>query len=142
MSEYTSYTGGPETPQAQGPVDIMQPLRGASFGDAVQRFFKKYAVFSGRASRSEFWYWALAAFIIGVILSALRSVSGVFWIIDILWNLAVLVPSFALGARRLHDTGKSGWWQLLAIIPVIGWIILIVWYATAPTPAGEKYNVA
>lgn len=142
MTEYTPYTGGPEMTQAQGPVDLMQPLRGASFGDAVRRFFKKYAVFSGRASRSEFWYWELAAVIISVVFSVLRSISGVFLVLEVLWSLAVLVPSLALGARRLHDTGKSGWWQLLLFLPVIGWIILIVWYATAPTPAGEKYNVA
>ncbi|MGH3508641.1 MAG: DUF805 domain-containing protein [Nocardioidaceae bacterium] len=136
---YPSYPVGPEpTPE---PVGLSQPLRGASLAEAVQRFFKKYAVFAGRASRSEFWYWELAAFIVSIVFSVLRQVSGAFLVLELLWTLAIIVPTFALGARRLHDIGKSGWWQLLALIPIVGWIIVIVWFATGPKPQGDQYNV-
>lgn len=136
---YEPYPVGPETPR--GPVPLSQPLRGASFGDAIQRFFTKYAVFTGRASRSEFWYWVLAAFIVSVVFSLLRSVSGAFAILELLWGLATLVPGLALNARRLHDIGKSGWWQLIGIIPIIGWILVIIWFSTAPKPEGSRYDV-
>lgn len=137
---YTPYEPGPESPQAA--VSLSQPLRGASFGEAVQRFFKKYSVFTGRASRSEFWYWELAAVIVGIVFGVLRAISGVFLILELLWALAVIVPTLALGARRLHDTGRSGWWQLIGIIPIVGWILLIVWFATPPTSTGDQYDGA
>jgi uncharacterized membrane protein YhaH (DUF805 family) len=137
---YTPYDGGAETPQA--PVGLSQPLRGASFADAVQRFFKKYNVFTGRASRSEFWYWELAGLIVGIVFAVLRAVSGIFVVLEIIWGLAIIVPSVALAARRLHDIGRSGWWQLIGIIPVIGWILVIVWAATPPKPEGDRFDVA
>lgn len=136
---YEPFPRGPETPP--GPVALSQPLRGASLPEAAQRFFQKYAVFSGRASRSEFWYWELTAFIVGVVLSLLRQVSGVFFVIELLWSLAIIVPTIALAARRLHDIGRSGWWQLIGLIPIVGWIIVIVWFATGPKPAGDHYDV-
>ncbi|MCL2780748.1 MAG: DUF805 domain-containing protein [Actinomycetia bacterium] len=120
---------------------LSQPLRGASMGQAIQRFFKKYAVFTGRASRSEFWYWYLAGMIVSVVLSALDRVSIVFVIIALVWAVAIIVPELALSVRRLHDTGRSGWWLFLGLIPLVGAIILIVWWATAPRPQGDAYNV-
>lgn len=84
---------------------------------------KKFAEFEGRASRREFWMFVLAnillSIIIGLFGKALLS----------LYHLLVLVPSLAVGARRLHDTGRSGWWQLLYFVPVIGWIVLIIFFA-------------
>jgi len=110
--------------------------------DAFTRFWKKYATFTGRASRSEFWWVELVNFVITVVLDVLARGAGFFAVIGYLYGLAIIVPSLALGARRLHDIGKSGWWQLIAIIPIVGWIILIVWQATAPRPEGAKYDVA
>lgn len=94
------------------------------FVTAIKTVFGKYAVFNGRALRSEFWYFQLFVVIVQVVLNAiLPPLAGVF-------GLVVLLPGFAVGARRLHDIGRSGWWQLLWVVPVIGVIVLIVWWAT------------
>ena len=93
---------------------------------------EKYAEFNGRASRPEFWWFVLFCFILNFLGNAVfRS-----WISGLI-SLALLVPSIAVGARRLHDIGKSGWLQLLGIIPVIGWAILIYW-AVQPGQAGAN----
>lgn len=85
--------------------------------------FKKYAEFAGRAGRREFWMFVLANIIVGVVVGFFgRTLSS-------LYSLLVLIPSLAVGARRLHDTGRSGWWQLLYFIPFVGWIVLIVFFA-------------
>lgn len=122
------------------PVDpLSQPLRGASIGTAYVRFWKKYAVFSGRASRSEFWWVYLVNAIISAVVNLTNSEA--LTILGGIYSLATIVPSLALGARRLHDVNRSGWWQLLGIIPIIGWIILIVWWATGPKPEGTRFDV-
>jgi uncharacterized membrane protein YhaH (DUF805 family) len=84
---------------------------------------KKYAVFEGRASRRELWMFVLANLIIGVVANIVSPTLGM------LYDLFVLIPSFALGARRLHDIGRSGWWLLIGLIPFIGAIILIIMFA-------------
>jgi uncharacterized membrane protein YhaH (DUF805 family) len=105
-----------------------------SFGDAVKICFNKYVVFDGRARRSEFWWWALFTVILGIIAGLIdtilgtRSTSTGTGLFGAVANLAVLLPSLAVGARRLHDTGRSGWWQLLWFACCVGWIILIVWF--------------
>lgn len=100
---------------------------------------KKYAVFEGRATRSEFWYFVLFNFIISI---AISIVAGIVHLnlLGMVYSLGVLIPSWAVGARRLHDIGKSGWWQLIGIIPIIGWIILIVWMATDTQPGANEYG--
>ena len=88
---------------------------------------KKYAVFSGRARRKEYWMFALFSFIISIIISVVSPMLGdSMGIAGIVYLLAVIIPSIAVAARRLHDTGRSGWWQLIALIPIIGAIWLIV----------------
>jgi uncharacterized membrane protein YhaH (DUF805 family) len=92
-----------------------------TFADSIKTCFSKYADFNGRASRSEFWWWVLFVFLASAGTSIVSSVvSGLF-------SLAVLLPNIAVGARRLHDTDRSGWLQLIAIIPLIGWLVLIYW---------------
>jgi uncharacterized membrane protein YhaH (DUF805 family) len=99
-----------------------------TFGDSIKVCFSKYADFSGRATRPEFWWWVLFTFLSSLVLGFISDiVSGLF-------SLAVLIPSIAVGARRLHDIDKSGWWQLIWFIPVLGWILLIYW---AAQPAQE-----
>ncbi len=85
---------------------------------------KKYAEFNGRARRKEYWMFTLIYWIINFVLTALGME-----LISSLVGLALFVPSISIGARRLHDTGRSGWWQLLWLVPLIGWIVLIVFLA-------------
>ncbi|MDR8523126.1 DUF805 domain-containing protein [Shewanella fidelis] len=85
---------------------------------------KKYAEFSGRARRTEFWMFMLICFCIQLALTLLGLET-----ISMLLSLALIVPNLSIGARRLHDTGRSGWWQLLLLIPLIGFIVLIVFWA-------------
>ena len=92
-----------------------------TFGESISVCFKKYVGFDGRAVRSEFWWFALFTFLVSLVLGFVsQSLSSLF-------SLAVLLPSLAVGARRLHDTDRSAWFLLLWLVPVVGWIILIVW---------------
>ena len=105
------------------------------FKQAIQHVLQNYANFEGRACRSEFWYWALAMFIAHLVLEALGL-----RILDWLFSLATIVPSFAVGARRLHDIDKTGWFVLIALIPVVGWIIMIIWGVTEGTKGPNQYG--
>src|ERR1700749_2320766 len=94
-----------------------------TFGDAIQDGFSKYATFSGRSSRAAYWWWFLFVIIVFIIAYAISAAIGSL-ILYYLVALAFLVPNLAIGVRRLHDTGKSGWWILIGLIPIIGGIIL------------------
>lgn len=83
----------------------------------------KYADFNGRATRSEYWWYSLFAFVLGIVLGILNIK-----ILTGLVGLALLVPNIAVGVRRLHDTGRSGWMLLLALIPLIGSLVLIYFF--------------
>ena len=96
-----------------------------SFADAVRSVLSKYVVFAGRARRSEFWWFALFAGIVYIVAGILDAVIGS-QVIGYLVALALLLPSLAVTVRRLHDTGRSGWWILIGIIPLIGAIVLLV----------------
>jgi uncharacterized membrane protein YhaH (DUF805 family) len=92
-----------------------------TFGEAIKVCFNKYAVFDGCAARPEFWWWVLFTFIAAAVL---RSIS---YSLSAAFSLATFLPSIAVTARRLHDTDRSGWLQLLWFIPIIGWILIIIW---------------
>jgi uncharacterized membrane protein YhaH (DUF805 family) len=99
-----------------------------TFIDAVKICFAKYADFNGCASRPEFWWWVLFTIIASI---ALRSAS---YSLAALFSVATFLPTVAVTARRLHDTDRSGWLQLLWLIPLIGWIILVIWCAEPGKP--------
>lgn len=102
---------------------------------------KKYAVFSGRARRAEYWYFFLFNIIISVALIIITAVIGdVFSILGLLYSLALLIPGLAVSVRRLHDVGKSGWMVLIGLIPLIGAIWLLVLMATDSNPGVNKYG--
>ncbi|MBI2630861.1 DUF805 domain-containing protein [Candidatus Nomurabacteria bacterium] len=107
--------------------------------------FKKYAEFNGRARRREFWMFLLFSFIISIALSIIDSILGTEvgrgnGILSSLYSLAIIVPSIAVTVRRLHDTNRSGWWWFLWLIPIVGWIILIVWLATDSMAGDNQYG--
>lgn len=92
-----------------------------TFVDSIKTCFSKYADFSGRASRPELWWWVLFVFLA----SAATHIVGP--IISALFSLGVFLPNIAVVARRLHDIDRSGWWQLLVLIPVLGLLVMIYW---------------
>jgi uncharacterized membrane protein YhaH (DUF805 family) len=100
---------------------------------------KKYAVFEGRARREEFWMFALVNFIVTIVLNVVLSMIGL-PILAVIYSLAVLVPSLAVGARRLHDTNRSGWLLLISLIPLVGAIVLIVVWVQDSQPGPNKYG--
>jgi uncharacterized membrane protein YhaH (DUF805 family) len=99
-----------------------------TFTESISVCFKKYATFDGTASRSEYWWFVLftilAQFGLGIISDGLAG----------LFMVATLLPTIAVCCRRLHDTDRSGWWQLLNLLPLIGWIIVIVFCAQETRP--------
>jgi uncharacterized membrane protein YhaH (DUF805 family) len=101
------------------------------FQQAVQTCFSKYVDFSGRASRSEYWWFVLAYIVVAVVAGFIHEY------VYVLAVLAFLLPLLAAGARRLHDIGKSGWWLLVGLIPVIGGLVLL-YFTVQPSEAGAN----
>lgn len=109
------------------------------FATAVKTVvMQKYANFSGRAIRSEYWWFILAYIIAYLVLAIVDYVLGAQLLTAIL-SLALLIPSIAVGVRRLHDLDKSGWWLLLGFIPIIG-LILIYWFAQPGTAGANRFG--
>lgn len=100
---------------------------------------KKYAEFSGRAGRREYWMFFLINFAISIGVSMLANMAD-FAQLASLYSLAVMIPGLAVGVRKLHDIGKSGWMLLVSLIPLIGWIWVIVLLATPGDPAENQYG--
>ncbi|MER7696280.1 MULTISPECIES: DUF805 domain-containing protein [unclassified Streptomyces] len=101
---------------------------------------KNYAGFSGRARRKEYWMFALISFVISLVLSIIGGLIGADFL-SYIYTVAILVPTLAVGVRRLHDTGRSGWWLLIGLIPLVGAIILIVFLASEGKPETNQYGV-
>jgi uncharacterized membrane protein YhaH (DUF805 family) len=111
-----------------------------SFADAIRTcLMTKYADFSGRARRSEYWYFSLFSILVSIPTSLIAGAIHLS-IISFLVSLALLVPGLAVGVRRLHDTGRSGWWLLLILIPLVGAIVLLVFFVMDTSPAGDQYG--
>lgn len=109
-----------------------------NFGQAIQAGFRNYVNFEGRARRSEYWYWglfsALAQLAANLMSGSDESLPST------LVALGLLLPSISVGVRRLHDIDKSGWFLLLWFIPLIGWIVLIVWACRKGTPGPNRFG--
>lgn len=114
-----------------------------SFVDAVKSVLSQYIGFSGRARRSEYWYFVLFNLLVSVVAALIDAAIGTS-ILQIVVALALFLPGLAVAIRRLHDTGRSGWWIFIALVPIVGFILLIVWNATdsegdneyGPSPKG------
>ena len=109
---------------------------------------KKYATFSGRARRKEYWYFVLFSTLVSIGLMIIDGVTGTFsaesgiGLLSGIYALAVLIPSIAVMVRRLHDTNRSGWWFWIVLIPIIGAIVLIVFLASDSKPEESKYGAS
>ncbi len=135
---------------------LMQPVYGASLPVAVVRFWRKFGIFRGRASRSEYWWWALVEAVVTAIGYGLIFVGGTVdpntgastagplgaagSVLVFVWWLATLVPSLALTWRRLHDANGSGGFAFVFLIPIVGWIILLVFLLMGPNPNGARFD--
>lgn len=109
--------------------------------DYYTKVIKDYAVFSGRARRKEYWMFALINLLISIGISIVAGLIGdKHGLLSGLYSLAVLIPGIAVSVRRLHDIGKSGWWLLLILIPIIGWIVLLVFAVTDSQPGANAYG--
>ncbi len=116
-----------------------------SFMESIQTVFQKYAVFEGRARRSEYWWFYLAVTVVSSVLSGIARAAGtggfgtVVSIISGIVALGCLVPSISVTTRRLHDTGKSGWWQLL-YLTCIGSIVIFIFCLLDSQPGDNQYG--
>ena len=109
-----------------------------NFGQSISYCLSNYTNFEGRGSRPEYWWFVLFVYLlqfIGVVWDSVTGFPFMFWIVYI----AFFIPSLSAGARRLHDIGKSGWWQLLTIT-IIGIIPLLIWLATEGTKENNSYG--
>ena len=118
-------------------VNAQDVCRGAKymmFIESVRTCFIRYADFSGCASRSEFWWWVLFNIIAGTALDVVSfNISMAFFIVT-------LLPYMAVTTRRLHDTDRGGWLQLVGLVPIVGWILIIVWCAQEGRPNRYSSN--
>jgi uncharacterized membrane protein YhaH (DUF805 family) len=122
-----------------------------SFGDAIQSFWTNYANFNGRARRSEYWFIALFLGLTTIGASIIDSAifvddidtllaTGGWGPVGLIWTLAVLLPSFSVLVRRLHDTGRSAWWLLIGLVPIAGVIVLFVFSVFDSSPGENNYG--
>ncbi|WP_159708632.1 DUF805 domain-containing protein [Arthrobacter sp. 18067] len=155
----TSYPQQPQQTQPYaaeaGEPPLWAPYYGAPIGAAVKRFFKKYTDFTGRASRSEYWWWTLVSVIVSSVFNILAGVVGaagatvsdsgtvvlgggaiVFYALLGIWGLATIIPSIALLVRRLHDANLSGWLALLVVVPIVVFVLSLL----PSNPAGQRFD--
>ena len=113
--------------------------------EATKSCFSKYATFSGRAQRSEFWWFTLFLFVATIILGVVDAAlfpapMNEVGVLGLIFSLATLLPSLAVSARRLHDIDRTGWWLLLMFIPLIGWLVLIYWDVIKGTAGANRFG--
>jgi len=106
---------------------------------------RRYVDFNGRAGRSEYWWFALCNFLVLIALEIIAKIGdsmglGILALPAGLYALAVLLPHLSVGARRLHDTGRSAWWLLLLLVPVIGALVILIFLILDSTPGDNQYG--
>jgi uncharacterized membrane protein YhaH (DUF805 family) len=113
------------------------------FPEAVRVCFSKYVTFTGRARRSEYWWFVLFVALVSLVASALDFyLSTDFMVFQVIVGLALLLPELAVGVRRLHDTNRTGWWLLIGLVPVIGGIVLLVFFLIDSDPGTNRYGAS
>lgn len=109
------------------------------FTEAISSGFRKYAQFTGRSRRSEYWYWTLFLILGSIIFSIIDAfITG--FIFGTIFFLATLLPGYAVSIRRLHDIDRSGWWVSIGLVLIIGWIILFIWYVKEGTRGENRFG--
>jgi uncharacterized membrane protein YhaH (DUF805 family) len=111
-----------------------------TFSEAVKSGFDHYTKFDGRAARPAYWWWFLFAILVAIATNILDAIIGSFGVISGLAGLALLLPGLSVAIRRLHDTDHSGWWVLIGLIPIIGFIVLLVFYLRDSDSGENKYG--
>ena len=120
-------------------VDSVIRARGMQFGEAIRVCFAKYADFSGRATRSEYWYFALFTFVLNLATSGVDTAMNSGGTVNGIFTLATLVPSLVVFARRMHDTGRTGWWYAL-IFTCVGAIPVVIWLCQQTDGDTNRYG--
>jgi uncharacterized membrane protein YhaH (DUF805 family) len=111
------------------------------FGDAVRRCLNLYATFEGRARRSEFWWFALFQLLLNMGATAIDAVLlGGLGLLPTLVVLGLFLPTLAVAVRRLHDTGRTGWWVLISLIPLIGVVVLLIFYVSQGEDGTNRFG--
>jgi uncharacterized membrane protein YhaH (DUF805 family) len=112
-----------------------------SFSEAVKSGFDHYVKFDGRASRPAFWWWFLFTILVGIACNIMDgTIFNESMLLTILVSLGLILPSLSVAIRRLHDTDRSGWWILISFIPIIGFIVLLVFYLQKSDPGDNSYG--
>ena len=150
-AETTSYNFC-ENPLTSQRIPLHQKGIGMTFTQSISTCFSKYATFSGRASRSEYWWFALFGMIVNLVANRIDGVGSRSFELNVgaldlsvgttgsLISLVIFVPSLAVMVRRFHDIDKSGWWFWIVLVPFVGWIIFIVWMASEGTQGPNTYG--
>ncbi|WP_211310365.1 DUF805 domain-containing protein [Pontivivens insulae] len=107
--------------------------------EAIRSVLQQYVGFTGRARRSEYWWWTLAVVLATIIVSVVEVTLGLFGLSTIL-SLAIFLPGLAVSVRRLHDTGRSGWWLLVVLVPLIGFLIILFFAIQDSQPGTNDYG--
>jgi uncharacterized membrane protein YhaH (DUF805 family) len=110
-----------------------------SFGQAISSGFSNYVNFSDRACRSEYWFWILFIIVAEIVTSIIDFAIGL-GVVTALFGLATVLPNIAVVIRRLHDLDRTGWWIFLGLIPLIGAIILLIWFCTRGTDGPNRFG--
>lgn len=122
------------------PPAFNKPAAPMGATDAYKAYWQNFATFTGRSSRGEYWWPVLFNGIIALVLSALSYFASGFSIISGAFSLVTLIPSLAVASRRLHDIGKGFGWVLISLIPVVGWIIYLVWCCKPGEPGVNRFG--
>ncbi len=115
-----------------------------SFVGALKDGFARYVDFQTRSTRSQFWWWTLWSILFSIAATAVDGTLGMVESgpVGLLVSLGMFLPSLAVAIRRLHDTGRTGWWYLIILVPLVGWIVLIVFFCTRSEPAANQWGPA
>lgn len=111
-----------------------------TFPDAVRRCFALYATFTGRARRSEFWFFWLFNLLANGVAAILDAAIFSGGPLNAIVSLLLLVPNLAVAVRRLHDVGRSGWWLLIVFVPLVGIVVLLIWYISAGEHGANRFG--